>query len=200
MSNFSNNKLTTPQTAVFKKHNVHEVVTSLSEAKLIAEAHSNTHKYQHRAIVTLVGNPTLGVYDPVYLDGLPNGMSGYWTILSIKHIFGGKPAKYMIEAEVGTDLLGVMDPKAATRSSTRNVQGELAGQSLSAANSKLLTYSTSVNSSSLNPNYGTTPATAITKRSHTAVPSVLGSTPHKDASPDLSKVKRTVQWVNGKGK
>jgi hypothetical protein len=201
MSNFSNNTPNASSRAVFKKHHTHEVSTSLAESQAIADAYSDAHRYQHRAEVTVAGHPTLQVYDPVYLDGLPNGLSGYWTVLSIKHIFGGKPAYFMTDLVVGTDVIGDVNPNAKNTADNRDVQSELAGQSLNASDSALSEYMTSPNSSQLNPSHGVTNPTAVTSSSVVGVPNVTGATPFKAKAPNTGAVKRTVQWAaksNGK--
>jgi len=194
MSNFSNNKTDGTQTAVFKTHYPHEVITDLTNSKQVAHSYSQTHKYQHRAKVTIVGHATLRPYDPIYLDGLPNGMSGYWTVLSIEHIFGGRVAKYLMTLEVGTDVIGDTDPNAKGRSDTRDVQSDLAGQSLTVSSSKLTEYNLSPNASTLSPKYGATAKTAVQNLSKVSVPKVAGATAFKDFAPNLSGIKKTVQW------
>ena len=196
-SNFSNNNTKNPVTTPFKKHYSYEVATSLSDAKHIADDYSNTHRYQHRATVTVVGNADLRPYDPIYLDGLPNGMSGYWTVLSVVHIFGGRPANYMLKLEVGTDIVGEVNPNAKYTSGARDVQGDLSGQSLAVADVSIVEYNDSPNSSSLEPDNGITQPTANTFVSPSAVPSAesLKATPYKDKAPNLANVKKKVQWV-----
>jgi hypothetical protein len=194
MSNFSNNKTDGTQTAVFKTHYPHEVITDLTNSKQVAQSYSQTHKYQHRAKVTIVGHATLRPYDPIYLDGLPNGMSGYWTVLSIEHIFGGRVAKYLMTLEVGTDVIGDTDPNAKGRSDTRDVQSDFAGQSLTVPSSKLTEYNLSPNASTLNPKYGVTAKTAVQNLSKVSVPKVTGATAFKDLTPNLNGIKKTVQW------
>jgi hypothetical protein len=194
MSNFSVNQSDGKQTVLFKTHYPHEVITDLTNSKQIAQAYSNTRKYQHRAKLTIVGHATLRPYDPIYLDGLPNGMSGYWTVLSIEHIFGGRVAKYLMTIEVGTDFIGDVDSKAKSRSDTRDVQNDFAGQSLTVPPAKLTEYNLSPNISTLNPKYGVTPKTAIQNLSKVTVPKVTGATPFKDLPPNLDNIKNTVQW------
>ena len=194
MSNFSNNKADASQKAIFKKHHTHEVVKDLTESKLVAQAYSNAHKYQHRAVVSVVGHATLRPYDPIYLDGLPNGMSGYWTVLSINHIFGGSLANYMMLLEIGTDIIGEVDKDARSRSDTRDIQNDFAGKSLEPSDSGLTEYSLSPNSSDLTSTYGITGSTAVQKTSAVAVPTVSGSTPFKKTPPNTANIKQTVQW------
>jgi hypothetical protein len=195
VSNFSNNLPTTGVSAIYKKHLVHEVSNNLVDSKHIADNYADAHRYQHRAEVTLVGHASLRVYDPIYLDGLPNGMSGYWTVLSIKHIFGGTPAKYMMSVVVGTDIIGDTNTDAKKMSDTRDIQSDLAGQSLTGSGTKLSQYSLSPNINSLTPASSASNSTAIVKPSLTAVPTISGITAHKDSSPNLTNVKKTVQWA-----
>jgi len=195
MSNFSTNKSDGSQTAFFKTHYPHEVIKDLTNSKQIAQAFSDTKKYQHRAKVTIVGHATLRPYDPIYLDGLPNGMSGYWTVLSVEHIFGGRVAKYLMNIEVGTDVIGDTDPQAKTRSDTRDVQSDFANQSLTVSPAKLSEYTLSPNASTVNPTYGVTAKTAIQNTSKVAVPKIAGATPFNDQAPNIAGIKKTVQWM-----
>jgi hypothetical protein len=195
MSNFSTNKSDGTQTAFFKTHYPHEVIKDLTNSKQIAQAFSDTKKYQHRAKVTIVGHATLRPYDPIYLDGLPNGMSGYWTVLSVEHVFGGRVAKYLMKIEVGTDVIGETDSKAKTRADTRDVQSDFANQSLTVAPAKLNEYNLSPNASTVNPKYGVTSKTAVQNTSKVAVPKITGATPFKDQAPNIDRIKKTVQWV-----
>ena len=207
MSNFSKEQLKRDPKTTFKKHHVYEVSHNLVESKHIADDYSNAHRYQHRAHVTIVGAATVRPYDPVYLDGLPNGMSGYWTVLSVRHIFGGRPANYMVELEVGTDALGDTDPQAKLRADTRDIQSDLSGQSLSPSDSSLSDYSLSPNGTSVDPDYGITDLTANNRISPVGVPaantitmtatsSPVAATAYKDQAPNLKGVKRTVQWAS----
>jgi hypothetical protein len=195
MANFSINKTDGKQTAIFKKHHPHEVITDLTKSKQVAQSYNNTKKYQHRAKLTIVGHATLRPYDPIYLDGLPNGMSGYWTVLSIEHVFGGRVANYMMNIEVGTDVIGDVDPAAKDRADTRDVQSDFAGQSLTYSDAKLTEYNLSPNASTLNPTYGVANKTAIQVRSKVTVPVVPGTTPFKTSPPNVGGVKKTVQWA-----
>jgi hypothetical protein len=121
-------------------------------------------------------------------------MSGYWTVLSIEHIFGGRVAKYLMNIEVGTDVIGDTDPKAKDRSDTRDVQNDFAGQSLTTTPAKLTEYNLSPNSSNLNPTFGLTSKTAIQNLSQVSVPKIAGSTPFKNSSPNVAGLKKAIQW------
>jgi hypothetical protein len=195
-SRFSNVSKTSKQNAKFKKHNVHEVATSLTEAKNIANDLSETKRYAYRAKATLVGHASVRPYDPIYLDGLPNGMSGYWTVLSVTHIFNGSVGKYMMEVEVGTDILGDENPDAKFAKEYRDVAAEFAGQSLTVSTSQLNDYSFSVNSSPLQEDHGeVTPSVMVTPiETKAPIPDGLEDIYLGDI-PDFSAVKRTTEWV-----
>ena len=194
MNSYSNDTTNKNAATAYKQHLVYEVATSLSDSKHIAEDYNNTYRYQHRATVTLVGYSTIRPYDPIYLDGLPNGMSGYWTVISVTHIFGGSPADYMLSLEVGTDIIGDSDPKAKTRSDIRDIQSELANQPLTVSETILSKYTVSPNSSSLTTVPINTP-TAVISDSPVAVPNIPGVSAYANATPNLSNIKNTVKWI-----
>lgn len=179
----------------FKKHQVFEVATSLTESKYIANDLANAKRYAYRAKVQVVGDPNVKPYEPIYLDGLADGMSGYWTVLSVKHIFGGAPAKYLMEVEVGTDVLGDVNPNAWKAVPQRDITGELAGQSLRATTSTLTDYSFSVNNSDLTPDFGVTiPSSSVSKKQISVSENIVPTDPYSVTPPDFRTVKRTVTW------
>jgi hypothetical protein len=194
MSNFSKPGAGKTQTAIFKKHHPHEVVEDLTHSKQVANAYQDTNRYQHRAQVTVVGHATLRPYDPIYLDGLPNGLSGYWTVLSVQHVFGGDAVYYAMNLEVGTDILGDVNLNAQKQADLRDVQSDFTNQSLTDSPSKLTEYSLSPNSVSLIPYYGLTSSTAVKNTSQVSVPNVSGATPFKSAPPNIGGIKQTVKW------
>ena len=124
-------------------------------------------------------------------------MSGYWTVLSLTHIFNGRVANYMLELVVGTDIIGDTSGVAALNAATRDVQAELAGQSLTAPVSQLLDQNPSVNASSLIPLTSTPLATPQVNPNNPMVPN-LTSNPYPNGGPNLSTLKRTVQWAASK--
>jgi len=195
-SRFSNVSTTSKPSAKFKKHHVFEVAGSLTEAKNIANDLSDTRRYAYRATATVVGNATIRPYDPIYLDGVPNGLSGYWTVLSVTHIFNGPVGKYMLELQLGTDVIGDTDEKAKFAQEYRDVAAEFAGQSLTVGESKLNDYSFSVNDSPIQEYHGeVTPSTMVTPRETSApIPDGLEDIYLGDI-PDFSKVRRTSEWV-----
>lgn len=66
---------------------VHEVIDSPLKAQLVAEAQSSVSRYKYKATALLVGHPPLRPYDPIYLTGLDDGMSGVWVVIEITHQF-----------------------------------------------------------------------------------------------------------------
>jgi hypothetical protein len=195
MKNFSNDNATVDSSASFQTHHVFEVASSFADAQHIANDYANANKYQHRAIVGIVGHAPLRPYDPIYLDGLSNGMSGYWTVLKVTHIFGGRPADYMQELLVGTDTLGDTDPDAYKNSAYRDVQSELAGQSLSNADTTLTEYTLSPNSSSLTPSDGAVKLTQVNIDSTVGVPALTGMSPFADSPPDITQITNVIKWT-----
>lgn len=192
MSLYSKNNSVKNTKATYQKFHVYEAATSISEAKFIAEDQNSANRYQHRAMATIVGHPTLRPYDPIYLDGLPGGFSGYWTVLSVTHVFGGI-AKYLTRIEVGCDILGDVNPDAAKNSDVRDVQAEISGQSLTNSESSLSQYSLSPNNSSL-PVESTT--TAKVSVDGGLVANIPGITTYSDSPPNISNLKKTVSWIS----
>jgi hypothetical protein len=182
-------------TSSFVKHQVYDVATSLTESKYIANDLADAKRYQYRARAVVVGNAAVKPYEAIYLDGLPNGMSGYWTVLSVKHIFGGAPANYMMELDLGTDVLGETSDEAIKATKVRDITGELAGQALVPADSSLKDYALEINGSSLTPTYGRTEPTSVVTPRATAVPeTIVSSDPYSVKPPNFSNVKRTTKW------
>lgn len=191
MSRYSSGKTTSS----FVKHQVYDVATSLTESKYIANDLADAKRYQYRARAVVVGNAGVKPYEAIYLDGLPNGMSGYWTVLSVKHIFGGAPANYMMELEVGTDVLGETSDEAVKATKLRDISGELADQALVPAEASLKEYSLEINNSTLTPTYGKTEPTSIVNPRATAIPeTIIPDNPYSVKPPNFSNVKRTTKW------
>jgi hypothetical protein len=85
-----------------KLHIVHEVVDTSEKAAALSEAQSSHSKYRYLAEATLLGYPDLRPYDPIYLDGLPDNMSGVWVVLSAVHIFN-EVIPYKMEVKLGSN-------------------------------------------------------------------------------------------------
>lgn len=181
--------------AQYTKHHIYEVAKNKAEAKYIANDIANAKRYAYRAKVTVLGDASVRPYDPIYLDGLPNGMSGYWTVLSVKHLFNNIDVQYKMELEVGTDKIGDTNPDAYKANMYRDVQAELAGQSLDPAKSKLLSVSASVNSQSLSPNYGNTSPTSIVTPAFNAVPASITTNVYSYDTPTPVKNKDISRWT-----
>ena len=124
-------------------------------------------------------------------------MSGYWTVLKVTHIFGGTTANYMLEVDLGTDILGQTNPNAAKASDTRDVNAEIAGQKVEPSSSTLVDYSFSVNNK---PMYVAPTASVNIKPSELKVDTDPTSPNlYQNDIPDFSAVKRTTAWAATKG-
>jgi hypothetical protein len=199
MSTYSSTKAGAKSKALYDQHLTQEVVNNITEAKQIANDYAANKRYAHRAIVSTVGNANVRPYYPIYLDGLPNGLSGYWTVLSVRHTFGGSPARYMLELEVGTDVIGETDPNAAKAVVTRNVQAELVGQAVGGVQEPILvSVDLSPNSSDFAQNYGTTDSTSTTVPSEVAIPESISSNIYAVNPPNFSQIVRKTTWAAGK--
>jgi hypothetical protein len=89
---------------------VHEVIDNTLSAELLAEAQSSVSRYKYIGNALLVGYPPLRPYDPVYLYGLTDGMSGVWIVISVTHSFG-KDLPYGMRAVLGSnDMLLQLQP------------------------------------------------------------------------------------------
>lgn len=190
------NHVNSSNKATFVKHLPFESATSLSDAKYIASDRSETHKYKYRATATLLGNNLVKVGQVVYLDKLEQGMSGYWTVLSIRHIFGSGNTKYQLEVSLGTDTIGDTSKEFAVPE-IRDFAAEFSEQSLDLAPSILEDYSFGVNdgkiesaakyaksNKTVKPNYTLPAATSYEKDIY------------KTETPNFSKVKRTTKWAS----
>lgn len=194
MSTFSNSQPGVSSDATFEQHHVYEVATSLTDSKYIANDLANSKRYAYRARVTLVGVASVRPYDPIYLAGLSNGMSGYWTVLAVKHIFGGMAMRYMMEVEVGTDVLGDTNPAAGTNPDVRDVQAELSGQSLKIAETVLQDIPLMVNSTPLFETAGIAP-TIATVAPYNATPASISLGVYAETSPVPKSTANVTKWT-----
>jgi hypothetical protein len=92
---------------------IHEVIDSPLKAQIVAEAQSSVSRYKYRASALLAGYPPLRPYDPIYLTGLDDGMSGVWVVIEINHQFSIDLA-YAMRVVLGSndDLLSIKSSKA----------------------------------------------------------------------------------------
>lgn len=95
-----------------------ESAYSQVEATLIAKGHAETNRYPIRAHAVVWGDPRLAPNRVLRLDGLADGMSGYWTVLETIHAPRNGPL-YQMELILGTEGLGseAYSPLASTRTS-----------------------------------------------------------------------------------
>jgi len=194
MSTFSNSQTGVASEATFEQHHVYEVATSLTDSKYIANDLANSRRYAYRAKATLVGVASVRPYDPIYLEGLSNGMSGYWTVLAVKHIFGGMAMKYMMEVEVGTDVLGDTNPAAGTNPDVRDVQAELSGQSLKVAETVLQDVPLMINSTQLFEISGISPTVSVVAP-YDSTPADIYLGVYSETSPIPKNTSNVIKWT-----
>jgi hypothetical protein len=184
-----------PKKAKFVKHLPFEVASSLSDAKFIAEDIAEGYRYNYRGTATLAGNANVKVGEVIYLDNLDQNMSGYWTVLSVSHIFGSGNMAYQIQVELGADKVGDSDPSAGKNLGKRDFEAELANQSLNTKGAKLNNYSIGVNNGKTD--LGVKPTKSFKNvPSPNARPAPTKYTPniYKGEVPDFSQVRREVSW------
>ena len=80
----------------------HEVVENSSKAKLISQGYSAGSQYKYKANALLIGYAPLRPYDPIYLKGLRDGMSGVWVVISVTHVFNDS-LKYTMRVHLGSN-------------------------------------------------------------------------------------------------
>lgn len=94
---------------IFDNYNTSVVAPDIKVARYEADAAENLNSFPYRARVEVIGDPTLRPDMPVYLDGVGEAYSGYWTILSTEHEIIEEELnihRYTTILEVGTDSLG----------------------------------------------------------------------------------------------
>jgi hypothetical protein len=96
----------------FDRFDTSVVSPDISIASFEAEAAENRNAFPYRATVEVIGSPDLKVDLPVYLNGLGQTYSGYWTVLAVEHkIIETDLRRQMFTTviTVGTDSLGGAD-------------------------------------------------------------------------------------------
>jgi phage protein D len=96
----------------FDRFDTSVVAPNLEVASFEAEAAESRNAFPYRATVEVVGTPELKVDSPVYLGGLGETYSGYWTVLSVEHKIIETDLRrqtFTTIMTVGTDSLGEAD-------------------------------------------------------------------------------------------
>lgn len=96
----------------FDRYATDIVINDPETAKYEAEAAENRNAFPYRAWVEVLGEPTLRPDMPIFLDGLGDTYSGYWTILGAEHKVIEEEFnqfKYTTVLHVGADSLGQSD-------------------------------------------------------------------------------------------
>lgn len=85
------------------------VTPDASAATYELEAIDALNNFPYRALVSVIGTPSLRPDMPVYLDGLGPAYSGYWTVIAAEHRVAEESTnvfKYVTNLVVGSDSLG----------------------------------------------------------------------------------------------
>lgn len=185
-----------PKKAKFVRHLPFEVAKTVSEAKFIADDLAEAVRYNYRGVVTLNGDANVSVGETIYLDNLDQGMSGYWTVLSVKHLFGGGNNTYIIKAVVGTDVLGDTDASISKSIGKRDFEAELSNQSLKPKKPRLNNNTIGVNNGKADLGVKPTKSFKNTPGPN-AKPLATKYTPniYKNEVPDFSQATRQVTWT-----
>lgn len=88
------------------------VVTDQETARHEAKAAEDRNVFPYRAEAVLMGDPTIRPDMPIFLDGLGEPYTGYWTVLKVTHSFEEKTRGthlFTTTVVVGTDSLGDAD-------------------------------------------------------------------------------------------
>lgn len=100
---------TKQQTEFFDIFDTQVVAPDVTIAGYEAEAAENRNYFPYRGQVTVLGNPNLHPDMPVYLDGIGDPYTGYWTILEAHHSIVEEELnrqRYVTTLIVGSDSLG----------------------------------------------------------------------------------------------
>lgn len=92
------------RTELYDRFHTHAVIPNSQIAKHESTAADERGRYPYRGEATVLGDARLRPDMPVYLDGIGEDYSGYWTVLECTHIL--EEMKYTTEIVVGTDSLG----------------------------------------------------------------------------------------------
>jgi len=84
------------------------------------------NKFPYRAVVSVIGTPSLRPDMPVYFEGLGTVYSGFWTVLAAEHKVIEESTnvfKYVTVLTVGTDSLGTstVSPVSPNTNNTRKL-------------------------------------------------------------------------------
>lgn len=94
---------------IFDLFNTAAVVENPDMANNEAQAAEDRNTFPYRAVVEVIGDASLRPDMPVYLEGLGEIYSGYWTILKTEHLIVEEQRnvqKYTTVLHLGTDSLG----------------------------------------------------------------------------------------------
>lgn len=97
------------QPELFDKHATNTVASSYEAAVYEAISADEKSKFPYAGEAEILGNASIRPGSPIYLDGLGNKYSGYWTVLEVEHeVFEESlnQHRFTTVLHVGTDSLG----------------------------------------------------------------------------------------------
>jgi phage protein D len=104
-SNYTRRKSSQP---AFTSYNTSVVAPSFEASKYETEAAVERNRHPYRGTAVVLGTPGIRPGDPVYLDGVGNSYSGFWTVLKVEHEVKNN-IEFVTTLHVGTDSLGMSD-------------------------------------------------------------------------------------------
>ena len=148
------------QIEFFDKFNTEVVATTTEVAAFEAEAAESRNAFPYRATAVVFGSPNLRPDMPVYLDGIGDPYSGYWTILETKH--------HVIEQELNVFVY----------TTTLYLGSDSLGRPNAWIDSKTISNPDSVKTRTIIPNVRQTkvnPTTELNKKTEIVTPAYKGS-------------------------
>ena len=94
---------------LFDRHSTLTVANDYSTATYLANASDERSRFPYSAEVETIGVSSIRPCSPVYLNNVGSEYSGYWTILSVRHVITEKELNhplYTCELTVASDSLG----------------------------------------------------------------------------------------------
>ncbi len=98
---------------IFDSFAISTVAPTPEIAEYEAKAATEINRFSYRAFAEVEGDPTIKPLKPVRLEGVGSEYSGFWIVLSCKHIIVEESTnvfKYITQMELGTDSLGQAEP------------------------------------------------------------------------------------------
>lgn len=92
----------------FTAYNTSVVAPSFEVSKYETDAAVERNRHPYRGTAVVLGTPGIRPGDPVYLNGIGNSYSGFWTVLKVEHEIENN-IEFTTTLHVGTDSLGISE-------------------------------------------------------------------------------------------